>query len=507
MNIDRVVKMLVATFVAAVTLTVVSLTTCAALVPMPQSVKELQGCVRYSAPVYEQDASLGHEAYRLRVGDNGIVITSSSKAGAFYAEKTLAQLRQADGSYPAVEIEDWPAYPWRGFLLDEGRHFFGKETVKRVLDLMAYHKLNVFHWHLTEDQGWRIDVPGMPELVKYGSVRPESPSHDATLKKLADYQYRSESLNGIPYGPYFYSESDLREIVAYAKERHIKVVPEIDMPGHALAILAAYPKLACFPENIKRRMAWPDWGIFADVLCVGNDDTLGFLYRVLDYVCDVFPSDVIHIGGDECPFVNWAKCPKCQARMKAEGLKEAKELQGWLTTKVAEYLAKKGRRIMGWDEILAGNVPQSAIGQSWRTSNRNGSGTDLVSGGLGAERGHDMVMTPHDETYYAYQQGLGEDPFARDGEVLPLEKAYSFDPARSVSPSAKKRILGSEACLWSEYIWNEYDLAWRAWPRTCAMAEVLWRNPAPRDYSDFEKRMEVHRKRLIRMGVNCAPLK
>ena len=481
------------------------------LIPQPQTVEVANGAsIPASAPILNMvDGAIAPEGYRLEVNPTGIVtITSSDAAGAFYARQTLEQMREGT-NYPCAVVTDAPQYRWRGFLLDEGRHFFGKETVKRVLDLMAYHKLNVFHWHLTEDQGWRIDVPGMPELVKYGSVRPESPSHGATLKKLADYQYRSESLNGIPYGPYFYSESDLREIVAYAKERHIKVVPEIDMPGHALAILAAYPKLACFPENIKTRMAWPDWGIFADVLCVGNDDTLGFLYRVLDYVCDVFPSDVIHIGGDECPFVNWAKCPKCQARMKTEGLKDAKELQGWLTTKVAEYLAKKGRRIMGWDEILAGNVPQSAIGQSWRTSDENGSGTDLVSGGLGAERGHDMVMTPHDETYYSAQQGFGEDPFVRDGDggALPLGKAYSFDPARSVPSKAKKRILGSEACLWSEYIWNEYDLAWRAWPRTCAMAEVLWRNPTPRDYSDFAKRMEVHRKRLIRMGVNCAPLK
>lgn len=478
-----------------------------ALVPMPQQVEWIEGRCPTNAPVREvADQSLSAEGYRIEVGKDGVLIASSASAGAFYARQTLSQLTEGD-SIACCKIVDSPAYPWRGFLLDEGRHFFGKETVKGVLDMMAYHKLNVFHWHLTEDQGWRIDVPGLPELVKYGSIRPESPTHGAKLNKIANYQYKSESLNGIPYGPFYYSEADLREIVAYAKERHIKVVPEVDLPGHALAILAAYPNLACFPENIKTRMAWPDWGIFADVLCIGNDKTLDFLYRVLDYVCEVFPSDVIHIGGDECPFVNWEKCPKCQARMKAEGMKEAKELQAWITTKVAEHLAKKGRRIMGWDEILAGKVPMSAIGQSWRTAKGNGAGTELVSGAAGVERGHDMVMTPHEETYYSYPQGLAEDPFLRDGEILTLQKAYMFDPAQSVSAAALKHVLGSEACLWSEYIWNEYDLAWRAWPRTCAMSEVLWRNPQPRDFTEFSGRMQSHRRRLIGKGVNCAPLR
>ncbi len=479
----------------------------ATLVPLPRQVEWQEGSCPTNAAVREvADAALPPEGYRLDVRPDGVRIASSAPAGAFYARQTLAQLAEG-ASIPCCTITDGPAYPWRGFLLDEGRHFFGKETVKDVLDLMAAHKLNVFHWHLTEDQGWRIDVPGLPELVRHGSVRPESPKHGAKLRKLADYQYRSEALNGVPYGPFFYSEADLREIVAYAQARHIKVVPEIDLPGHALAILAAYPELACFPENIKTRMAWPDWGIFADVLCVGNDKTLEFLFRVLDFVCEVFPSDVIHIGGDECPFVNWAKCPKCQARMKREGLKEPKDLQAWITTKVAAHLAAKGRRVMGWDEILAGDIPVSAIGQSWRTSGENGAGTDFVAGAAGVAKGHDMVMTPHDETYYSALQGLAEDPFVRDGGVLSLEKAYAFDPVRGVAPAARKRVLGSEACLWSEYIWNEYDLAWRAWPRTCAMAEILWTSPRTRDFADFAARMERHRKRLLSRGVNCAPLK
>ena len=366
----------------------------ATLVPLPRQVEWQEGSCPTNAAVREvADAALPPEGYRLDVRPDGVRISSSAPAGAFYARQTLAQLAEG-ASIPCCTITDGPAYPWRGFLLDEGRHFFGKETVRDVLDLMAAHKLNVFHWHLTEDQGWRIDVPGLPELVRHGSVRPESPKHGAKLRKLADYQYRSEALNGVPYGPFFYSEADLREIVAYAQARHIKVVPEIDLPGHALAILAAYPELACFPENIKTRMAWPDWGIFADVLCVGNDKTLEFLFRVLDFVCEVFPSDVIHIGGDECPFVNWAKCPKCQARMKREGLKEPKDLQAWITTKVAAHLAAKGRRVMGWDEILAGDIPVSAIGQSWRTSGENGAGTDFVAGAAGVAKGHDMVMTP-----------------------------------------------------------------------------------------------------------------
>jgi hexosaminidase len=240
---------------------------------------------------------------------------------------------------------------------------------------------------------------------------------------------------------------------------------------------------------------------------MGNDETVKFLEKVFDFVCDVFPSEVIHIGGDECPRTNWAKCPKCLARMKKEGFSSPDELQGWITRKMAAHLARRGRRIMGWDEILADKAPKSAIGQSWRTQSGNGAGTTLVGGAEAARLGYDMVMTPHTETYYDYRQGLEADPFQYPGGMIPLSRAYAFDPCAGVVPEARKHVLGSQAQMWSEYIWNEYDLQWKMWPRACAMAEVLWTAPAKKDFEGFLKRMQTHRRRLIAMGVNCAPLK
>ena len=311
-------------------------------------------------------------------------------------------------------------------------------------------------------------------------------------------------MNGEKYGPFFYTEAEMREIVAYAKERHITVVPEIELPGHAYGALAAYPNLACFPERIGKSAAC-DWGIFRDVYCIGNDDTVKFLEQVLDFVCDVFPSEVIHIGGDECPRANWKECPKCQARMKAEGLKSEGELQAWITKKMAAHLAKRGRRVMGWDEILAGDVPKTAIGQSWRTNAKEGAGTEHVSAAAGAMRGYDMVMSPHNLTYYSYPQGIENDPFLRKGD-LSLEKSYGFDPLAGVPDEAKPHILGGQCCMWGEYLWNFYDLNWRMWPRAFAMSEILWTNPVLRDYPEFVERVREHRVRLLRRGINCAPL-
>ena len=486
------------------------------VVPAPQEMKVNEGAFSLKAKTLERkdygytlDKSLPKEGYRISITAGGIAVASADEAGRFYAEQTLRQLGEAkDGklAYPCVEISDSPNYGWRGALLDEGRHFFGKETVKSMIDLMAYHKLNVLHWHLTEDQGWRIDIPGMPELVQYGSWRKESPKHGAKLKHLGKFRYGIEC-NGQKYGPFYYSEADLREVVAYAAERHITVVPEIDIPGHMRSAIAAYPHLTCFPENITERSAHSIWGISTDVLCIGNDETVKFLERVFDFVCDVFPSEVIHIGGDECPRISWEKCPKCRARMEKEGYTKAGQLQGWITRHIAARLAKRGRRIMGWDEILADDAPKTAIGQSWRTQSGNGAGTTLVGGAEAARLGYDMVMTPHTETYYDYYQGLKDDPFQYPGGMIPLKRAYAFDPSAGVVPEARKHVLGSQAQMWSEYIWNEYDLQWKMWPRACAMAETLWTKPEKKNFDCFMKRMETHRSRLVKMGVNCAPLK
>ena len=265
-------------------------------------------------------------------------------------------------------------------------------------------------------------------------------------------------MNTQKYGPFFYTADDIKEILAYAEARHIQVVPEIELPGHARAALGAYPEFSCFPERIPAGSAAEDWGIFRDVFCMGNDETIHFLEDVLDYVCELFPSPIIHIGGDECPTINWSKCPKCQERMKKEGLTKPSELQVWITKHMAEHLAKKGRRIMGWDEILNGDVPKTAIGQSWRVAAKEGAGTDHVSGAQGAIKGHEMVMSPHNLTYYSYQQGFEEDPFRRAPKGgLSLETAYTFDPPSG----AHRRVV---------FRWRRRtpSIRWRACRKRCA---------------------------------------
>ena len=482
-----------------------------AIMPAPRKLVEKEGvftCKGAAAKVaaFETDPSIPKEGYRISVTASGIKITSSDAAGRFYALETLKQLEsQAKGGtkVPCVEIEDSPRYQWRGFHLDECRHFFGKEVVKEIFDLMARYKLNRFHWHLTEDQGWRIDVPGYPELVKYGAVRPASVKHGK--KAVKGNKADADKLNGVKYGPYFYTEADLREIVAYAKERHIQIVPEIELPGHVYAALAAYPQYACYPENLAARIPRLVWGIEKDVLCLGNDEAIKFMENILDYVCKIFPGDVIHIGGDECPQVRWQTCSKCQARIKAEGLKDHHDLQPWITRHFVKFLEARGKRALGWDEYLLGDIPKSAIGMSWRES-RSGAGHALVSGAAAAKRGHDVVMTPCSYCYLDYGQGLKDDPFFYIGGKVTLERCYSFNPCAGVPDDAKAHILGGQGNNWTEYTWNEYDLAWKAWPRMLALSEVFWLGEAKPGFADFLKRAEVHRSWLIRHGVNCAPL-
>ena len=492
-----------------------------ALVPAPRHMKVGNGAyaVKVSnindiAVQATQDKSLPPEGYRLVVTTGGVSVASADAAGAFYAHQTLRQLAgcgadamgsSAPSSIPCVEIEDSPAYRWRGVHLDEVRHFFGKENVKRILDLMAYHKLNVFHWHLTDDEGWRLEIPKYPELTRVGARRPNSWKRGGKPHKVGGRNVIDR--NSEAYGPYFYTADDVREILAYATARHIDVVPEIELPGHAGAAATAYPEFVCRPEGVRERIWNAGYSNSIDVFCAGNDETVRFLEGVLDCVCELFPSKVIHIGGDECPRTRWRECPKCQARMKAEGMKDVNELQAWMTRHFADYLERKGRRIIGWDEILSGDVPQSAIGMSWRTSQKNGAGDKLTSGAEGARRGHDMVMTPHLLCYYDYSQDLEEDPFQYIGGHVSLEKAYSFDPCEGVADDAKPRVLGGQCNNWTEFTWNEHDLAWKMWPRTCAMAEALWTAPTPRDFADFSSRMKIHRRRLVAQGVNCAPLK
>ncbi|MBR2838716.1 MAG: beta-N-acetylhexosaminidase [Kiritimatiellae bacterium] len=463
-----------------------------ALVPAPREQAWREGaCTFAEGDVrFARDAALPPEGYRLDVSPDGVSVASSDDAGAFYARKTLKQL--GTNAVPCGTVTDWPAFRWRGFMLDEGRHFFGKETVKNLLDLMADHKLNVFHWHLTEDQGWRLAIDRFPELVQYGAVRPESSRHGCTGRPN---DYRG---NGQPYGPYFYTAADVREILAYAKERFVTVVPEIEVPGHARALLAAHPEFAC-REGLPRVPRTMN-GIEDDVLCAGTDEVIRFMEQVYDEVCALFPGSYIHIGGDECPKKRWKECPKCQARIKALGLKDEDALQAWMTRHFTDYLAKKGRRTIGWDEILAGSPGLETVVHNWRKPEY---------GIEAAEKGHDVVVSALGATYFSVSQGAKDDPFTylSPKRRCPLATAYAFDPLAGMTEAAKKHVLGAECCMWSECVWNEYDLAYKLWPRACAFAEAVWTAPgSPRDYEGFKCRMETHRKRLISAGVLCAPL-
>jgi len=448
--------------------------------------------ITFAAPA--KNAAIKPEGYALRADGQGAVVAAADPAGYFYGMQTLRQLlpNAAFGGalatnqtwqIPGVEIEDAPRFAWRGMHLDEGRHFFGKTVVLRMLDEMAMHKLNTFHWHLTEDQGWRIAIEKYPRLAEVASKRPAS-------VMPRDRQ----SQDGKPYGPFFYTHQDIREIVAYAKARHIRVVPEIELPGHARAALSAYPELSCRGVPMEPRVTW---GVEEEVFCAGNDQVLRFLEGVLDEVCVLFDSPFIHVGGDECPKARWKACPKCQARMKQCGLKDEHELQSWFIRHFDQYLARKGRRLIGWDEILEGGLAPGAAVMSWRG----------MKGGLAAaEEGHDVVMTPTDSCYFDYRQFSGNDGYEYIGGLLPLKKVYAFDPAKGIPAYREGLVLGGQANLWSEYIWGQKDLEWKAFPRLCALAEAVWSPAAKRDFDAFSKRMETHHDRLIRMGINAAPL-
>ena len=484
-----------------------------ALVPRPQRLTVDAGelviraeTIDRSAATFAEDPSLPREGYRLTVGKDGVRIVSAGRGGAVYALETLKQLARPGGErgtwrVPFVTIEDAPKYAWRGLLIDEGRHFFGKDGVKRILRTMAQHKLNVLHWHLTEDGGWRLDVPGLPELAKYGAVRTASPAYGEVGTEDKDGWHGR--LVRETYGPFFYTESDVREIVAYAAERNIDILPEVDLPGHVCAFLAAYPRFACRPENFAARTPRAEWGIARDVLCVGNPEAIACFDRIFDYVTDVFPFPFVHIGGDECPRERWKSCPKCQAFMKANGMKDESELQRWVLRHVALRLAGKGRRIVGWDECFDGPVPENMVGM-FRYIDGPPKGWHFSACREIAATGRDVIAAPWQSCYHDYAQGLKEDPFAYiSNRPCTLEDAY-FDIAATVPSEQAKHLLGSESCCWGEYTWYLPDFEWKTWPRACATAEVLWSGRG--DFEDFYRRMEIHRKRLVAQGINCAPL-
>lgn len=430
------------------------------------------------------------DGYSFEANSTGISISGDTYAGTFYGMQTLIQLlplnRSAALKIPAVSVQDAPRFNYRGMHLDVGRHFFPVSFVKKYIDYITLHKMNYFHWHLTDDQGWRIEIKKYPRLTTVGGWR------NGTIIG----RYPGTGNDGLRYGG-FYTQEEIREVVAYAAQRHITVVPEIEMPGHASAAIAAYPELSCFPEEPTKNYypkdcAWAGdstgkqvqqtWGVFDDVFCAGKENTFQFLQDVLDEVLPLFPSRMIHVGGDECPKANWKKCPLCQQRMKENGLKDEHELQSYFIQRMEKYLNGKGRKLIGWDEILEGGLAPNAAVMSWRGE----------SGGIAAaKQHHEVVMTPTDYAYFDYSQTTNEDSVTIGGFVS-LEKVYNYNPIPAALDAEEgKYVLGAQANLWTEYIKNPRKVEYMIFPRLTALSEVLWSVPQKKNWNDFEKRMQV----------------
>jgi hexosaminidase len=450
----------------------------------------------YNTILFTIDTTISDkEAYQLDVRSTGIQIRSREPAGAFYALQTLRQLlpnafftRQANKSglswtIPATRIVDAPRFPYRGMHLDVGRHVYPVDFIKKYIDLLATYKINRFHWHLTEDQGWRIEIKQYPRLQEIAAYRRETliGHMDATPRRY----------DGQRYGG-FYTQDEIREIVRYAAERHVTIIPEIEMPGHALAALSAYPELACTagPFEVAR-----EWGVFEDVFCT-KAASFEFLENVLSEVMDLFPGEYIHIGGDECPKTRWKACAHCQSVMASEGLRDEDELQSWFIRRIERFVNRKGRKIIGWDEILEGGLAPNAAVMSWRG----------VAGGIAAARqGHPVIMTPTSHCYFDYYQSQNpREPLAIGG-YLPIEKVYAYDPIpEELSAEESRFILGAQGNVWTEYMPLAVQVEYMAFPRAIALAEVTWTPAAQKNYAQFLQRLHVHLSRFNESPLNYA---
>ncbi len=413
----------------------------------------------------------GEEAYTININNKNIKISGFTSAGVFYGIQTLRKslpICNATNNpivLPAAEIKDAPRFKYRGMMLDCSRHFFSIDFIKKFIDLIALHNMNTFHWHLNDDQGWRIEIKKYPKLVEIGSVRTGT-----VMGRNSDVD------DSIKYGGY-YTQEQCREIVEYARQRHITVIPEIDMPGHMKAVLASYPNLGCTGGPYK---VGHNWGVYYDVLCIGNEDTFKFVEGVLDEIIDIFPSRYIHIGGDETPTKRWSECSKCEKIMQKEGL-PINKLQAYFTNRIEKYLNSKGRSIIGWDEILDGDINKSATIMSWR---------GIEPGEKGAKMGHDVIMSPTSHCYFDYAQTKEQysEPLTQV-HSLDVEQVYSLDPApKTMSEESKKHILGVQANLWTEYISNPNLATYMLLPRMAALSEVQWTSPAQKDFKQFKIR-------------------
>ena len=447
--------------------------------------------------VFIRDTRLADEEYRIEIGRKSAVVRASGFAGLRYAVETIKQMLpeaiygrngavNADWYLPCAVISDKPRFSYRGMHLDCARHFFSVDAVKRYLDVMAVYKLNRFHWHLSDDQGWRVEIKRYPELTLIGGYRSGT---------MIGRDFNSD--DGIRYGGY-YTQDQIREVVDYAARLGITVVPEIDLPGHMLAAMSAYPWLGCSGGPYE---AWHKWGVADQVLCAGKESTYEFLESVLSEIADLFPGEYIHIGGDECPKTEWEDCPHCQAKIAELGLKDddrfsaEQYLQCYVTARMQDFLAGKGKKIIGWDEILEGELAKGATVMSWR-------GVD--GGKEAASHGFDAIMTPTSYCYFDYMQSKDTDkePVGIGGFV-PLEKIYGFEPLEGMPEGAGKHILGVQANLWTEYIATEEHLQYMLLPRLLALSEVQWCCPENKDFDGFRSKLAEHELKILDiMGYN-----
>ncbi|WP_207513914.1 beta-N-acetylhexosaminidase [Longitalea luteola] len=450
------------------------------------------------------------DSYVLEVDPKSIKVLGGNATGAFYGIQTVLQLlpleKNGELSIPAVSITDTPVNKYRGLMLDVGRHFFPVADVKRYIDLLALHKMNYFHWHLTEDQGWRIEIKKYPKLTSVGAWRNgtiigNNPGTGNTNTR---------------YGGY-YTQEEVKDVVKYAADRYITVIPEIEMPGHSSAAIASYPYLSCFPDKptidyVHKKSVWSGdstgkqviqaWGIYKDVFCAGKETTFQFLTDVLDEVMSLFPAKIIHIGGDECPKSNWEACPNCQKRIAELGFKTDSShkaehyLQSYFVKRIEQYLNGKGRKLLGWDEILEGGLAPNAWVMSWRGE----------KGGIEAARSaHNVVMTPNTYAYFDHQQAEKEDSvtITKNRKHLPIEKVYGWNVyPDSLQQEYRKYVQGGQANLWTEYVTNPGKAEYMLLPRLAALCESLWTAPAKKQWSDFNTRLQVQKKRYSLWGYN-----
>lgn len=459
----------------------------------------LEACTNSEGFNFIKDNSLAKEEYTLSITKKSVIAKASSLNGFLYAVQTLKQLLPVDiygkvqnteavWELPCLEIKDSPRFGYRGLHLDVSRHFFDIDEVKKIINIMSVYKLNTLHWHLTDDQGWRVEIKKYPKLVEKGAYR-----NGTVVKKDWD------TYDGIRHGGY-YTQEQIKSVISYAAGKGINIIPEIDLPGHMLAALAAYPQYGCTGGPYE---VWGRWGIADDVLCAGNEKTMLFLEDILSEIADLFPYEYIHIGGDECPKVRWEKCPVCQAKIKKLGLKDDENfkaehyLQSYVMERMEIFLGKKGKKIIGWDEILEGKPGPNATIMSWRGS----------EGGIKASKmGHDVIMTPNSHFYFDYYQSkdIENEPFGIGGYV-PVEKVYSYEPyTDDMDENARKHILGVQANVWTEYIASNEHLEYMILPRLAALSEVQWCSPENKNWERFLNNLSHEAKIYDIMGYNYA---